>query len=644
MLKMIKRGVMTLVIVVIAIMGNSVFAEENTLTHYEPYSAWSKDVGFKYNLIFLEKPQRSALRWEIVYLLDGISDVEDTSNGKSEVEFTDLNDVSEEIRKKIMKATENGYISGYADKTFKPFNNVSRGEFVALLDRFGMLEKSKKKSDKTFADVDNHWSKEYVYKAVAEGIISGKSESTFCPDDTITLEEILIILDRMEGNGRITSNEVLSAILGTFYTRQYDESEKFMVEDIYGDMEQIQHDMWVYRNSVLGYDYTDISRKVTVEDVLTWLFYYYDNGIFNANQVRLDDSNRDRYLKNVASYTIWDSNGYAQTAYYFGITPEEPIPYDNPVTVKEFLHIYDEDTLLRSTIDVKFSNFSTFSDEEKKDVERFARLELIPNSTNEFPIDEYMTCALLNYITVKLNHCEPLWRVEPLDVFTYTYYFNEYCNSEAGTYHTEMDENTWPSNYEQYPFIMRPISNEAYEIPFMGIEAQGSLTPIQLYEQRWLPSKSYGLRYINTVINIDCDNINREKIKDNFDLSSPNVYSDQIDRYINYVKAHNIKLEGTCSDCLPIVYYDASGFGRIRMRFHVEFKILSSDTNVNILFDDYNGFGYEPGGQNDVYYEGNEFEFYIDLQYVTSGFQPKVEAMNPFVDSIVMQKKGNITR
>lgn len=636
MLKMIKRGVVTLVIVLIAIMGSSVFAEENTLTHYEPYSAWSKDVGFKYDLIFLEKPQRSALRWEIVYLLDGISDVEDTSTGKSEVEFTDLNDVSEEIRKKIIKATENGYISGYADKTFKPFNNVSRGEFVALLDRFGMLEKSKKKSDKTFVDVDNHWSKDYVYKAVAEGIISGKSESTFCPDDTITLEEILIILDRMEGNGRITSNEVLSAILGTFYTRQYDESEKFMVEDIYGDMEQIQHDMWVYRNSVLGYDYTDISRKVTLEDVLTWQYYY--SLTYGNNRVRIDDSNRDSTFKSLYKNHI---NGTDYDEYLYGIVSDNDVDYSKNITVKEFLYAYGVVSNLSEKVDVKFSNFSTFSETERKGIKRLVYNELIPNSTNEFPTDEYMTCALLNYITVKYNETKRFYKN---DVFTNTYYFDESHNSEAGTYHTEMDENTWPSNYEQYPFIMRPISNEAYEIPFIGIEAQGSLTPIQLYEQRWLPDTSYGLRYINTVINIDCDNINREKIKNDFDVSSPNVYSEQIDRYINYVKAHNIKLEGTCSACLPIVYYDASGFGRIRMRFHVQFKILSSDTNVNILFDDNNGFRYEPDGQNDVYYEGNEFEFYLDLQYDMVGFQPRVEAMNPFVDSIVMQKKGYITK
>lgn len=640
MLKMIKRGIMALVIIVIATMGTSVFAEEKSLTHYEPYSSWAKDVGFKYNLIFLEKPQRSALRWEIVNLLDSVSDVEESSNVKSRIEFTDLQEVSEDVRQKIIKATENGYISGYADKTFKPFNEVSRGEFVALLDRFGMLEKSKKKSNKTFIDVDEHWSKDYVYKAVANGIISGKSESDFCPDDTITLEEILIILDRMESNGKMESSNIISAVLGTFYARQYDESEKFKVEDIYGEMEQIQHDMWVYRNSLLGYDYSDISRKITLEDALIWR-YYYDSGFTHVNRLRLNDANKDKYFRSIIIDHIQGTN---QDNYFFGIIPEEPIPYDRSVTVKEFLH-----ALLSGfkegieDVDVKFSNFSTFSDEEKKDVKRAVYFELIPNSTNEFPINDYMTCALLNYITVKRNHCKPLYKGEPLDMFTDAYYFNEAVNSEEGTYYTEMDHNTWPSNYEQYPFIMRPFPNEAYEIPFIGSEAPLSKTPVEFFKETVMPLESKATNYINTVVNVDYTTIDAQTLSNVVSgLCCYSYSADLLEPYVQYVKDHKIKLEGSCYSCKPIFYYDGSGFGRSRMRFYVKFKVINSDTNMNLLLGD---DGIFIDVSNNIEYAGDEFEFYIDFQFVrTATSNYEIEGLEPLIYDITLQKVGQITR
>lgn len=626
---------------IIVTSGISDFATENALSHYEPYSSWAKDVGFKHNLIFLEKPQRPALRWEIVNLLDSISEKEAKSDVNKEINFTDLTDVPGDVRQKIIVAVQKGRVSGYSDKTFRPFSEVSRGEFVALLDRYGMLENSTKSSYKKFSDVENHWSKAYAYKAVAAGIISGKNENNFCPDDTITLEEILIILNRMENNKQITDVEVINAILDTFPARQYDNFEKYMVEDIYGDMEQVQHNMWVYKNSLPGYDFTNIGRTLELEDVLIWKYYYDNNTSINSYSVskpQLSDSNKKVYFSNLYKKHI---NGTDFDEYYFGILPGQNIDYTKKVTVKEFLHSLSLRNSDVSNIEVNFSNFSTFSEEEKTDVRNAIYFELIPNSTNEFPINDYMTSALLNYITVKRNHCQPLYKKEPLDIFTSSYYMSEAFDSEGRVYHTEMDENTWPNNYEQYPFIMRPFSNEAYEIPFIGADAEGSLTPIEYYNTQSMPSDKAAKEYINTVINVDYTTINAEELCNKINKMSCYSYTpNMIQSYVDYVKEHKIKLEGNCYSCIPIVYYDASFLGRVRMRFNVKFKVISSDTNKNLLLADEGIFSNVPN--KNLEYVGNEFEFYVDFQYVWNKTRYDIEGMLSLFDDITLQKVGSI--
>ena len=51
----------------------------------------------------------------------------------SELKFTDSDDISDYSKKDICILTEMGIVSGYDDGTFKPQNNVSKTEFLAML-------------------------------------------------------------------------------------------------------------------------------------------------------------------------------------------------------------------------------------------------------------------------------------------------------------------------------------------------------------------------------------------------------------------------------------------------------------------------------------------------------------------------------
>jgi hypothetical protein len=97
---------------------------------------------------------------------------------------------------KIIDFTEKGYISGYSDGTFRPENTVTRAEFVKIVNCF--FDYYGSDSDVTFTDVGpNDWFEPYVKEAVARGYIKGYSDGTFRPYDFITRQDAIVILARI---------------------------------------------------------------------------------------------------------------------------------------------------------------------------------------------------------------------------------------------------------------------------------------------------------------------------------------------------------------------------------------------------------------------------------------------------------------
>lgn len=100
--------------------------------------------------------------------------------------------------KQINKWAEKGLASGYADGAFKPDREVTRAEFVTLVNRsFGFENRS---SEAGFADVKpGQWYYSSVAAAKAAGYISGYPDGSFRPDQTITRQEVAVILVRLLG-------------------------------------------------------------------------------------------------------------------------------------------------------------------------------------------------------------------------------------------------------------------------------------------------------------------------------------------------------------------------------------------------------------------------------------------------------------
>ncbi len=91
----------------------------------------------------------------------------------------------------IQKMADQGVVTGFSDGSFKPDKGISRGEFAALLVKAFKLDN---KSGKIFNDTSNHWAKDYIATANAYGIVDGYSDTKYGPDDSITREQMAVMI------------------------------------------------------------------------------------------------------------------------------------------------------------------------------------------------------------------------------------------------------------------------------------------------------------------------------------------------------------------------------------------------------------------------------------------------------------------
>lgn len=93
----------------------------------------------------------------------------------------------------IVDLVQRGVIRGYEDGTFRPDQPITRAEFTAIL--MQILELKESEGD-VFADTATHWAKGWIATAYKKGIINGYSKSMFGPNDSITREQMAVMLDQ----------------------------------------------------------------------------------------------------------------------------------------------------------------------------------------------------------------------------------------------------------------------------------------------------------------------------------------------------------------------------------------------------------------------------------------------------------------
>ncbi len=93
-------------------------------------------------------------------------------------------------------------IKGYEDDTFRPDNSVTRAEFVTMTVRFYDLFNNVKtvSNTKKYSDVSSkHWAIQLISFATEEKWLNGYADGTFKPDIFITRAEVVTVVNRATG-------------------------------------------------------------------------------------------------------------------------------------------------------------------------------------------------------------------------------------------------------------------------------------------------------------------------------------------------------------------------------------------------------------------------------------------------------------
>lgn len=141
------------------------------------------------------KPDKQITRAEFVKMINYIFGYSE----KDSVSFTDVGE-GDWFYDEIGKAVKAGYISGYDDGTMKPNNPITRQEVSKVMGMvFDLNESEESAGDFVDADRIGDWARGYVGILKDKGYISGYPDGTFKPGNQITRAESVKIVVNASG-------------------------------------------------------------------------------------------------------------------------------------------------------------------------------------------------------------------------------------------------------------------------------------------------------------------------------------------------------------------------------------------------------------------------------------------------------------
>ncbi len=121
--------------------------------------------------------------------------------------FTDLGSVGTWYHEAVDYVLRSSLMGGYGNGTFGPSNNLSRAQFAQIL--FNMEGRPVVNYLLQYGDVaEGAWYTEAIRWAASQGIIGGYSGGVFGPNDSITREQLAVMLWRYAGSPAATDKEL----------------------------------------------------------------------------------------------------------------------------------------------------------------------------------------------------------------------------------------------------------------------------------------------------------------------------------------------------------------------------------------------------------------------------------------------------
>lgn len=241
----------------------------------------------------------------------------------------------------------------------------------------------------------------------------------------------------------------------------------------------------------------------------------------------------------------------------------------------------------KADLEMKENILNGYSKEQQEIIAKAVTLGLIKNKTSDIKNKEIIKGELNKYI------------IDTVEKYATIHYFsNDKVN--IVTKKSEM-----PENYKEYPYIIDSIDNNIYELDYKVMTKSNFKTPKEVYKQM---GDLYGqtdyrmVEYFDTLLNVDYETITVETFLENVNYYSEyTLHAQDVEQYVKYVKNNKIKLQGNAVPLLPIIYNNGEHY---QIRTKITFRVLSSDTEYNLLFGDEN---------NKVKYNSKEITIYVDV-------------------------------
>lgn len=122
--------------------------------------------------------------------------------------YSDIDNSS--YKDSIVEMTKLGVITGYPEKTFRPYSQITRAELAVMMSRFFSVDhyiKVAKKAE-SFSDVAaTHWAAREIKFFSDEGIFKGYGDNTFRPEEYVTYDQMIKIIVAAMGYGDDAENK-----------------------------------------------------------------------------------------------------------------------------------------------------------------------------------------------------------------------------------------------------------------------------------------------------------------------------------------------------------------------------------------------------------------------------------------------------
>jgi hypothetical protein len=113
------------------------------------------------------------------------------------IPFKDISSLWQEAQDAIDFMANREILKGKSEGVFAPQDSITRAEFAKTIVALLELKNDTTKLDQSFNDVaKTDWYYEYVQIAFQYGIIQGKNDTTFAPNDLITRQEMAVMISR----------------------------------------------------------------------------------------------------------------------------------------------------------------------------------------------------------------------------------------------------------------------------------------------------------------------------------------------------------------------------------------------------------------------------------------------------------------